>query len=314
MGISRRAFLKYCSASAAVLGLDPLDLGLLRKALANPASPVVVWLHGSSCTGCSVSLLNRINQSGGQPEETIVDVLTGAINLVYHGTIMGLAGEGAGAALKQAHEQGSYILVTEGGVPMAFNGRCCVAYSFNGREVTYQEAVAEMASRAAHIVCVGTCASFGGIPRSGGNPTGIVSVGELIGRQTINISGCPANPEWVVWAVVQLLLGNPVSLDEDSRPIDLYARDLQNNPCPPTIHEKCPRNGHPFAESFSDTQGKCMVQLGCRGPLTKARCEACWNGIPGRGNWCIGINAPCHGCTKRTFPGPDPFYKQTVQL
>jgi hydrogenase small subunit len=313
MSISRRSFLKYCGAIAATVGIDPLDLGLLQQALADPNAPSVVWLHGSSCTGCSVSLLNRISDKVGEPA-TITDVLTDAINLVYHPTLMALAGEGAGAELRQVYEKGDYILVVEGGVPMAFNGHCCVAYSFNGEEVTYKEAVLKHATRASHVVCAGTCSSFGGIPKAGQNPTDVISVSELLGQPTINISGCPANPDWIVWAIVQILLKTAVELDDDNRPKALYNTDVDGVLADPLIHAKCPRKGNAEATSFTsaDTSAnnQCLVRLGCRGPDTKARCRDCWNGIAGEANWCIGVNAPCHGCTEKTFPGPEGFYSQ----
>ena len=47
--------------------------------------------------------------------------------------------------------------------------------------------------------------------------------------------------------------------------------------------------------------GRCLIGLGCRGPATKARCDKSWNGIPGQGTWCIGANAPCHGCAEPAF-------------
>lgn len=293
------------------LGIDPFDLGLLRKALANPAGPKVIWIHGSSCTGCSVSLLNRISDSA---PHTVADVLTDAVDLVYHPTIMALAGDPASAILTRQYNEGNYVLVTEGGVPTAFGGNACIAYTLNGREVTYMEAVSKLASRSIANVSVGTCSSFGGIPASGSNPTRVVSVAAMTGRPTINISGCPAHPDWVVWAIVQLILGKPVDLDPDGRPTALYSRDRDGNPCEETIHNKCPRNIeiHPDApESATDfgQNGRCLVDLGCRGPMTKARCERCWNGIDGQGAWCVGVNAPCHGCTERTFPGPRSFYE-----
>ena len=314
MDISRRSFLKYCGLSAAAIGLDPFDLGLLRRALANPTAPPVIWLHGSSCTGCSVSFLNRISETPGEPA-TVADVLTGAVNLVFHATLMASAGDSAIAELNRAYNAGGYVLVCEGGVPTAFNGAPCIVYSYDGREVTYMEAVQRFAARAAFVVSVGTCASFGGIPASGSNPTGVVSVQKLTGRPVVNISGCPANPDWVVWAIVQILLGRPIELDDNGRPVELYRKTLAGGVAPALIHDKCPRNKYvnpsapAEATSFSDCDGRCLIQLGCRGPSTKARCEACWNGIAGQGRWCIGVNAPCHGCVEPTFPGPESFFE-----
>ena len=132
MDITRRRFLQYCGLSAAAIGLDFMDLGLLRRALANPAGPAVIWLHGSSCTGCSVSLLNRISDLPGEPP-TVKEVLTDAINLVFHATLMSAAGDSAVSELKRVYEQGGYILVCEGGVPTAFNGAACIVYSSMAR-------------------------------------------------------------------------------------------------------------------------------------------------------------------------------------
>jgi len=318
MSVSRRSFLRYCTLSAAALGLDALKLRLLNEALANPAAPSVVWLNGSSCTGCSVSFLNRISDVPGQPVD-VVDVVGHAINLVFHPTIMSAAGEVAVSALKQAYNKGNYVLVLEGAVPTAFDGHACVVWKYAGQDVTYQQAVQELTARALVTLCAGTCASFGGIPASGSNPTGAMGVRQFTGRPTINISGCPANPDWVVWAVVQLLLGNPIPLDADGRPIALYSTGFDGTPEEPVIHNKCPRNPNftstPLALNFGE-DGHCLQDLGCRGPFTKSRCKAAWNGIGGvyppgahPGHWCIGVNAPCHGCVEKTFPGPEPFHE-----
>ena len=83
MQISRRGFLKYCIGSATPLGPPLSVLGKLEGALAavNKGWPAVVWLAGANCTGCTVSLANRISDEG--PTD-LVDLLTGTINLAYH--------------------------------------------------------------------------------------------------------------------------------------------------------------------------------------------------------------------------------------
>jgi hydrogenase small subunit len=70
MIITRRQFLKLASASAASIGLSQTDILKLEKALASqPAaiqpSPSVIWLSGQACSGCPVSLLNRVVDTGG---------------------------------------------------------------------------------------------------------------------------------------------------------------------------------------------------------------------------------------------------------
>ena len=316
MIVTRRSFLRYCSLSAASLGLSAAKIRLVQEALANPSAPSVIWLIGSSCNGCSVSFLNRISDKVGEPA-TVVDVL-GAINLVFHPVVMSAPGETAVAALKQVYNRGNYILVLEGAVATAFDGHACVVWNYKGVEVTFQQAVQELSARALKVICVGTCASFGGIPAAGSNPTQAMGVRQFTGLPTINLSGCPANPDWVVWAVVQLLLGNTPELDADGRPVALYTTGHTGAAEPAIIHDKCPRNlgaNTVLASAFGEN-GNCLKNLGCRGPFTKSRCKNSWCGIGGHvigeehpGHWCIGVNAPCQGCVEKTFPGPESFYE-----
>lgn len=124
--------------------------------------------------------------------------------------------------------------------------------------------------------------------------------------------------------IVQILTNTPVILDSDNRPVDLYGKYLSGASAPSFIHDKCARNSSvnpaalALATSFSDCNGHCLRNLGCRGPVTKARCDGCWNikatdsSIPAtdlwRANSCISVNAPCNGCVEKTFPGPQSFY------
>jgi len=322
MSITRRKFFRYCGVSAAALGLDAGKLSLLKEALADPLAPSVIWLIGSACTGCSISFLNRVSDRMGEPSD-VAEVVTKAINLVFHPTLMGGAGETAVAALKRTAETGNFILVLEGAVPTRFQGHPCVVWSERGQEMTFAQAVQHLVPKALQTVCVGTCACFGGIPASGSNPTGCLGVRQFTGRPAINISGCPANPDWVVWAVVQLLLGQSPTLDTDGRPVDLYSKSYEGGEEVPIIHDKCPRNpaqtGTAEATNFGE-DGRCLIALGCRGPFTKSRCNAAWCGIGGNqrgephpGHWCIGVNAPCHGCVEKTFPGPHSFFGPYVE-
>jgi hydrogenase small subunit len=284
MGITRRDFLKYCGLTAAALGLSGMDLLRLREVLADPDGPTVIWLQGSSCTGCSMSFLNRVS---GTAPATAADVLIKSINLVYHPNLMAVGGQDAVAIAEEAYGDGGYILAVEGGVPTAFDGAACWAWTYGGVDVTFQQAVSEMASRAARVLCIGTCASWGGIPSAGVNPAGVKSVGDVTGMSTINIGGCPPHPDWIVWPIAQLLLGNSIGLDSSGRPAALFAQ---------TVHENCPRqNGE-----------DCLWGMGCRGPGAYASCSTLkWNnGV----NWCIGADAPCYACTEPDFPGTISFY------
>ena len=303
MNLSRRDFLKFCGLSAAALGLSATDLFRLKEVLANPNAPPVIWLQGSACTGCSVSFLNRISTVAPL---NVADVLVNSIDLIYHPNLMALAGESAAEAVKKAYDQGGYVLAVEGGVATKFGGSACWAWNYNDQDVTFQDAVLGLSQKAAAILCIGTCASFGGIPASPPNPTGVKSVQAATGKTTINIAGCPTHPDWIVTVVAELLLGHSIPLDSFGRPKSLFGY---------TVHDNCWRN-----YNFSLPGGRaqalgvdnlCLRDLGCRGPETTANCPLnSWNGGV---NWCIDANAPCLGCTSSSFPGPSAFYNFTAK-
>jgi len=295
MKISRRDFLKLCGVSATAVGLSATDIVKLGEVLANPGAPTVIWLQGSACTGCSVSFLNRVSNSAPQ---TAKDVLIDSVNLAYHPNLMALAGDSAVAEVEKAYERGGYILAVEGGVPTNFSGNACLAWSYNNEDVTFQQAVLDLSSRAAAILCIGTCAAWGGIPATPPNPTGVKGVKALTGKTTINIAGCPTHPDWIVWGVVQLLLKKTITLDSYGRPKGIFTGR--------TVHDLCPRRETEEAETFGIDR-RCLEELGCRGPRTVANCpQILWNN---GANWCIDSNAPCLGCTNADFPGSQPFYQ-----
>jgi len=190
---TRRDFLKYCGISAAALGLTGTDLMQLDDALANPNGPSVLWLQGSGCTGCSVSLLNRIS---AQAPRTVGELLINSINLAYHPNVMTAAGDLAVRAIEAAYARGGYVLAVEGGVPTAFGGAAGWAMTdASGHELTIAQAVRRYAARASAVVCMGTCAAWGGIPASGANPTATTGAGAFLRKPTVNIGGCPPHPD-----------------------------------------------------------------------------------------------------------------------
>jgi len=317
MHISRREFFRYCTVCAAALGLNNTTLKQLKAALESDGAPTVIWLHGSGCQGDSVSFLNLFLDAPAVGHVDTKDVLLNNVNLAYHTVVMASAGDTAVTMAQQAKRKGGYVLVCEGGVATAFGGKACNVMTVNGVEKTYRDMVLELGANAIAVLNVGTCSSFGGIPAAGPNPTGVISVQEALtaggvtGPAIINIPGCPAHPDWVAWVVVQLILGNIPELDDYSRPIALYIND---------VHENCPRNPN-FHNTVKATtfgeDGKCLEDLGCRGPGTHADCPLRgWNKgpIPAfgegqyiRANWCVDSNGMCLGCVEPDFPGGD-FY------
>jgi hydrogenase small subunit len=283
MEISRRHFLSILGASSLAAITGPA-----MSALALPANPVkVIWLQGSGCTGCSVSFLNRIS---GEAPASAADVLLNLVEVDYHPNIMAASGELAVSAAEAVYAEGGYVLLVEGGVPTAFGGAACWGWSMGGKDYTFYDIVNKYASKAAAVVCIGTCASWGGMSAAYPNPTAVQGVGRATGRPTINIAGCPPHPDWIIWGIAQLLAGVAVPLDSFGRPTALYQY---------TVHDCCPRNGTEQATEYG-VDGHCLRALGCHGPETVAPCPAyLWNnGV----NWCVDSNAPCIGCSEATFP------------
>jgi len=99
-------------------------------------------------------------------------------------------------------------------------------------EETMLNAFLTYARQASAVVAVGTCASFGGIPKLAGakagepGALGCAQVLKKYGIKTpvINVPGCPAHPDWIVGTLVAFLVRglDGISLDKNLRPLDFY--------------------------------------------------------------------------------------------
>ncbi|RMF17782.1 MAG: twin-arginine translocation signal domain-containing protein [Gammaproteobacteria bacterium] len=300
LGLSRRAFLKFCTGVAATLGLSSQAGVAMAQAVAASRRPSVIWLSAQECTGCTESLLRATHP-------TLETLILDMISLDYSETLMVAAGHDAEvarhAAMKENH--GKYVVVVDGSIPTKDGGIYC---KVAGK--TMQEHLYEAAEGAAAIIAIGSCASWGGVPASGPNPTGAVPVSEIIkDKPVINIPGCPPNPYNFLATVMQLITyGTVPELDKENRPKFAYGR---------LIHENCERRPHfdagRFATEFGDEghrKGWCLYKLGCKGPETYANCPAIEFGDVGGGAWPVGVGAPCFGCTEKGVGFTKPLHEQ----
>ncbi len=287
-GISRRGFLTFCSGVAVTLGFSSSLGAQIAEAVMSARRPPVIWLSAQECTGCTESLLRSYHP-------TLENLILDMISLDYHETLSVAAGHQAEAARMASMEEnyGNYLLVVDGAIPTKDGGIYCKV-----ADRTIQEHLEEAAAGAAAIVAIGSCASWGGIPSSGINPTGAVGVSEILPDKTIvNIPGCPPNPYNFLSTVLQFVaFGTLPALDEKNRPKFAYGR---------LIHENCERRAHfdagRFALQFGDEghrKGWCLYKLGCKGPETYANCPAILFGDVGSGSWPVGTGHPCFGCTE----------------
>jgi hydrogenase small subunit len=287
--VSRRSFIKFCSGVAVTIGLSPTAGAQIAQAVMNPKRTPVIWLSAQECTGCTESLLRPTHPTF---EKLILDL----ISLDYHETVFAAAGHQAESAKQASMKEnfGNYILVVDGSIPTKDGGIYCKV-----ADRTMQEHVIEAAEGAAAIIAIGSCASWGGIPSSGPNPTGAVGVSQILpGKTVVNIPGCPPNPYNFLSIVLQFLtFGTLPALDEKNRPKFAYGR---------LIHDNCERRPHfdagRFAMEFGDEghrKGWCLYQLGCKGPETYANCPSILFGDVGSGSWPVGTGHPCFGCTEQ---------------
>ncbi len=184
-GVDRRDFVKACMMAAAAVGL-PASAGIKWAEAAEAGlKPSVIWLHFQECTGCTESLL-RTSQPG------IAELILDLVSLDYHETLFAAAGYQIEEALHQAMEAhaGQYICVVEGAIPRKDGGIYC---QIGGR--TAIDILNDVASKAAAVVAIGSCASWGGIPSADPNPTDAVGAPQILeGTTVVTIPGCPANP------------------------------------------------------------------------------------------------------------------------
>ena len=101
----------------------------------------------------------------------------------------------------------------------------------NGQPITMNEWIDRLAPKAAALVAVGTCATYGGIPAMKNNPTGAMGVPDYLGWNwkskaglpVVCIPGCPAQPDNMTEALLYLALhlagrAPAPDLDEALRP------------------------------------------------------------------------------------------------
>jgi hydrogenase small subunit len=298
-GVSRRDFMKFCGVMAVSMGL-PLGAGTqIAEAITNPKRrPPVIWLHGQECTGCTESLLWPSHPS---LEHLILDL----ISLDYHETLEVGAGHQAEAALKNSVKEnaGKFILVVEGSVPIKDGGIYC---KIGGRP--FGDIVKETAAKAAAVIAIGSCATWGGWQSSSPNPTGATGIPQFLkGTTVVSIPGCPPNGYNFLSTVLYFLTFKKLpALDELGRPKFAYGR---------LIHENCERRPHfdagRFAEEFGDEGhrlGYCLYKLGCKGPMTRNNCPSLhYNDV---GVWPVNTGRPCFGCSEEGIGFTIPLFTE----
>jgi hydrogenase small subunit len=171
-----------------------------------------------------------------------------------------------------------------------------------------------LAPGSAAVIAIGTCATWGGIPSSAGNPTGAMGVMDFLGADfrsayglpVVNIPGCAPigdNFTETVATVLMFLQGiGPIpEFDALGRPAWLFEE---------TVHHGCTRAGYYEEGIFAEEYGgkECLVDIGCWGPVVN--CNIVERGAINHMGGCMRAGGICIGCTMPGFPDKfSPFYK-----
>lgn len=299
-GISRRNFLKMCTALTATMGLSFSQTNQVVKAMETKKRVPVIWLQFQDCTGCSESFIRSTHP---KTESVLLDM----VSLEYSEVLSAASGHQVEAARKAVMENypGEYILCVEGSIP-GEDYFCTVG----GQSA--KDALVETAKGALAVITYGSCSSWGGIAAAYPNPTNAVAVTDIIkDKPVILVPGCPPIAEVMTGVIAHFLtFGAIPELDQFGRPKAFYRH---------RIHDKCNRRAYfdagLFAESFDDEgakQGYCLYKVGCKGPTTYNSCaEMRWNGGV---SYPIQSGNPCIGCSEKNFWDNGPFFERLAEI
>ncbi|CAN5865845.1 hypothetical protein BH23ACT12_BH23ACT12_18070 [soil metagenome] len=271
-----------------------------------------LWMTAAlSCDGDSLSMTSATSPS---MEDLVQGIVPGMPRLLLHHPV--LAYENGQEFLSAWFDAADgkiepFILVVEGSIPnekLSGDGSWAGlgADPETGQPIPTTDWITRLAARAAVVVAVGTCATYGGVPAMKNNPTGAMGLPDYLGwgwRSSegvpiVCIPGCPAQPDNITETLLYLTLmlsgkAPPIELDDSLRPKWLFNR---------TVHENCNRAAFYEQGEFASEYGssRCMVKLGCKGPVVK--CNVGVRGwLRGKGG-CPNVGGICIGCTMPGFP------------
>lgn len=260
----------------------------------------LLWLQALSCSGNTQSFLCS--------QEPSVDEALRGFRLLFHPALTWDKEEEEVVEEVISGKEKLDVLILEGAVGDNL-------HSLAG--MPFKEAIAKLCHRAEYVIAVGNCAVFGNLPaKSGERVSGLQYLfkrkGGFLGKDfksksgypVINLSGCPAHPSWLAYALFMIREGRPIKLDEMGRPKEIYAF---------LTHHGCSRNEYfewkVEAKSFGTKEGCLFYYLGCKGPMTHSSCNrVLWNGVSSKTR----AGMPCVGCTEYDFPRENLF--ETKQL
>lgn len=263
------------------------------------------WIQCGGCGGDTWSLFNTETPD-------LVEIIHNLdINILWHPTISNnpIADQEEMIRHLIAGEQSLDILIVEGSIIRGPGGTGMYDEAY-GRPK--KDLVTSLARRAAYVIAVGTCASFGGIGADGEiEATGMQfhkwEKGGFMGKDfrggsgmpIINLPGCPCHCAILADTLEALVSGRSIELSVWNTPLEWYNI---------MVHQGCTRNEyHEYRveEKRFGEKGCMFFHLGCHGPLVTGPCnKILWN----RRSSKTRVGVPCFGCTRPDFPQHYSFF------
>ena len=291
LDIAKHEVNSWISMVTANMQLHPNFEQVVQGALCNLNKVPIVWLELADCSGNSEAFIKSTNPA-------IEDLIFDYISLDYHELLMSASGDQSETILEDIieNQKGEYILIVEGAVPMAMDGKYL---RIGPKGETGIQLLQKCAKDAALVIAVGSCALDGGIVAATPNPTGAVGVSEALKRSDIiNIPGCPTNPTNIVGTLLSYVMFEELpALDKFNRPLWAYEG---------RVHDNCERRGHyelgEFVQEWGDIgakKGYCLFEMGCKGPYTNVNCPTMK--FNSGTSWPIQAGHGCMGCVEMGF-------------
>ncbi|ADN09358.1 hydrogenase small subunit [Sulfurimonas autotrophica] len=291
LDIAKHEINSWISMVTASMQLHPNFEEVVEKGVKSLNKVPIVWLELADCSGNSEAFIKSANPA-------IEDLIFDYISLDYHELLMSASGNQSETILEDiiTNQKGEYILIVEGAVPMAMDGKFL---RVGPKGETGIELLQKCANDAALVIAVGSCAFDGGVVAASPNPTGAVGVAQALKREdVINIPGCPTNPTNIVGTLLSYIMFEELpALDEFNRPLWAYKG---------RVHDNCERRGHyelgEFVQEWGDAgakKGYCLFEMGCKGPYTNVNCPTMkFNSST---SWPVQAGHGCMGCVERGF-------------
>jgi hydrogenase small subunit len=199
--------------------------------------PTLLWMECGACSGESMAILGA--EGPGKEGHNLLDFLEQHhVQLLWHPSLSLESPKEVAGIIDRilAGEQNLTLFCVEGSIIHGPDGTGMFD-TFGGKPK--RDIVAALSEKADHVLAMGTCAAFGGIPAAPPNPTESSGLqfrndrpGGLFGPEwrsragypVLNLAGCPVDAATMIKTMSRILSGVPLELD-------LYNRPSSVGPC-----------------------------------------------------------------------------------